>query len=142
MSTSILIVGATGKQGGSAISTLLNDKGSSFTLKFLTRNPDSPASQKLATQGAQPVKGDLFDKTALDQALTGVDRAFLVTDAAAGEERETLQGKMFVDAAKEAGTKHVVFTSVGGADVATNVPHFRSKYEVSRVRFTDISSRR
>jgi uncharacterized protein YbjT (DUF2867 family) len=55
-----------------------------------------------------------------------------MTDAMAGEVKETQQGKNFVDAAKNAGVEHVVFTSVSAADSATTVPHFRSKYEVSR----------
>ena len=130
---SILIVGATGKQGGKAISTLLDhqSKNKDISLRFITRNPDSASAQKLVNQGAQAFKADLFDKESLRQALTGVDRAFLVTDAMAGEEKEAQQGKTFIDVAKEVGVKHIVFTSVSAADTAVTVPHFRSKYEVS-----------
>lgn len=60
-----------------------------------------------------------------------------MTDAMAGEEKEIQQGKNFVDAAKKAGVKHVVFTSVCAADTATTVPHFRSKYEVSQALFSE-----
>lgn len=131
MTTTILIVGATGKQGGKAISTLLDQQTSNnLALRFITRNPASASSKALIERGAKAYKADLFDRESLQTALTGVDRAFLVTDAMAGEVKEAEQGKVFIDVAKEAGVKHIVFTSVCAADTATNVPHFRSKYEV------------
>lgn len=131
MTTTILIVGATGKQGGKAISTLLEHQSSdNLSLRFITRNPDSASSKKLIERGAKAYKADLFDKESLKVALEGVDRAFLVTDNMAGEHKEAEQGKIFVDAATDAGVKHIVFTSVSAADTATNVPHFRSKNEV------------
>jgi uncharacterized protein YbjT (DUF2867 family) len=112
MPTNILIVGATGKQGRQALTTLLDSPNASsdLSLRFLTRNPD---------------------KDSLRKALSGVERAFLVTDAMAGEEKEKEQGMGFVDVAKEQGVKHLVFTSVCSADTALTVPHFRSKFEVS-----------
>lgn len=133
--TTILVVGATGKQGGQAIATLLEEgTKANLSLKFITRNTDSASAQALAKRGAKPIKADLFHSDLLEAALTNVDRAFLVTDAGAGEEREALQGKTFIDAAKATGVKHIVFSSVSDADKATDVPHFRSKYEVCVAR--------
>lgn len=131
--TTFLIVGATGKQGGRAISTLFDQQSTNkgISLRFITRNTESASAKKLEEKGTKAYKADLFDKESLRQALTGVDRAFLVTDAMAGEEKEAQQGKTFIDVAKEVGVKHIVFTSVSAADTATTVPHFRSKYEVS-----------
>jgi uncharacterized protein YbjT (DUF2867 family) len=146
--TTYLLVGATGKQGGAVHHTLVSSPSFSSTssIRFITRNPSSPAAQKLVSLGSTPVQADLNDKASLTAALQGVDRAFLVTDAGAGEEKEEIQGRVFVDAAKAAGVKHLVFTSVGGADVADNVPHFRSKYRVSLLGFcrpiAAVSSRR
>ena len=136
MPTEILIVGATGKQGGKALSNLLEspNASSNLSLRFLTRNPTSASAQKLVARGAKAVKGDLNDTSSLNSALEGVDRAFFVTDALAGEAKEVQQGKNFVNAAQKAGVKHLVFTSVCAADTATIVPHFRSKYEVSSSR--------
>jgi hypothetical protein len=128
-----LIVGATGKQGGKAISTLLDHqaKDKDVSLRFITRNPGSASAKKLVDQGAEAFKADLLDRQSLRQALTGVDRAFLVTDAMAGEEKEAEQGQTFIDVAQEVGVKHIVFTSVSAADTAVSVPHFRSKHQVS-----------
>ena len=129
-----LIVGATGKQGGKAISTLLAEKNPDVKLRFITRNPKSDASSKLVEQGCEAFEADLFHGDSLKEPLEGVDGAFLMSDAAVGEDNEVLQGKTFVDAAKEAGVKHIVFTSVCASDTATSVPHFRSKNKVSSWR--------
>lgn len=132
--TTFLIVGATGKQGGRAISTLFQNQTSrDLSLRFITRNTESATAKKLQQQGAKAYKADLNDRESLKQALTGVDGAFLVTDAMAGEEKEAQQGKTFIDVAKEVGVKHIVFTSVCAADTATTVPHFRSKYQASHI---------
>jgi len=131
MSTTFLIVGATGKQGGKAISTLLSNNDPSQSIRFTTRNPESKSSLALIEKGAKAYKADLLDKSSLKDALTGVDRAFLVTDAMAGE-KEVEQGTGFIDVAKECGVKHVVFTSVCAADTATMVPHFQTKDKIER----------
>lgn len=128
----ILVVGATGKQGGAAISALLaSPNSSSLSLHFLTLNTTSTKALQLVNLGATAVKGDLEDVEAISLALEGMDRAFFMTDADSGEEKEIQQGKNFVDAAKEAGVGHLVFTSSCAADTAVDVPRFRSKYEVS-----------
>ena len=136
MSTSFLVTGATGKQGGAAIKALLDAKSSSSSqigeIRFITRNPASSSATALEKRGAKAYKADLADAESLKAALQGVQRAFLMTDAMAGEEKEAAQGKTFIDVAKEVGVKHIVFTSVCAADTATTVPHFRSKWEVEK----------
>ena len=133
MSTTILILGATGKQGGAAIDALLTSpQASGLDIRFLTRNPDSAASKKLTYRGAKAVKADLNDQASLEAALTGVQRAFLLTEPlSGGAEGEEKRGKTFVDAAKKTGVEHIVFASVADADTATSVPHFKSKHNVS-----------
>ncbi len=132
-SLNILIVGATGKQGGQAASAILAAKASTnpeIHLRFISRNLESESARSLTERGAVGIQADLTDKQSLITALNGVDRAFFMTDALAGEEKEIQQGFTFVDAAKEAGVKVLVYTSVASADEATEVPHFRSKYKV------------
>lgn len=46
MSRAVLITGATGKQGGAVVKSLLQAK-ANFTILAVTRNPSSPAAQKL-----------------------------------------------------------------------------------------------
>lgn len=97
----------------------------------LTRNPASPAAQALEARGVKVVRGDLSNPSSLPAALTGVERAFLVTDFRKdGCEAETKQGTAFVDAAAAAGVSHICFTSVGNAEGP--VPHFLSKEKVEQ----------
>lgn len=124
----ILVTGATGQQGGATLAALLDAK-ADVELRFLTRNPASAAARKWADRGAKPVKGDMFDSDSLEAALRQVERAFLVTDFRQGDKEED-QGKLFVRAAKTAGVKHLVMTSVCDAEKAKNVPHFQTKAKV------------
>jgi uncharacterized protein YbjT (DUF2867 family) len=128
--TRILIAGATGQQGGTVVDALV---GSGHTIFGLTRNPDSEKSQALAARGVTVVKGNLQDGIGLTEALEQVDSFFFMTTPfEAGIEAETEQGINAVDAAKEAGIRHVVFSSVADADKETGVPHFDSKYRVEQ----------
>ena len=124
----ILITGATGKQGGAVAQAL---KGSRFHLRGLTRAPDSKRASELAGQGVEIVKGDLDDESALRRALAGVWGVFSVqTSLEAGVEREEAQGKRFATLAREAGVGHFVYTSVGSAHKRTGVPHFDNKWRI------------
>ncbi|ODN98215.1 hypothetical protein I350_07861 [Cryptococcus amylolentus CBS 6273] len=137
-SNNILIVGATGKQGGATVQALLSQITSlspsltSPTIRFTTRSPSSPSARALASSGASSIRADLSSIDDLHSALQGIDVAFLVTDKDAGEEKEVEMGIRFVEAAKEVGVKHVVFASVADADVASTVPHFRTKYKIEQ----------
>lgn len=129
MST-FLVAGATGKQGGAVVDALLSTNPTP-TVKALTRNTESPAASALKARGVTLVKGNLNDKESLVQALSGVDGAFLATDFSKdGVEGEVVQGKTFVDAFKASSAKHLLFSSVGSADVAKDVPHFHSKNQI------------
>lgn len=66
MSGAVLITGATGKQGGAVVKSLLQAK-ANFTILAVTRNPSSPAAQKLknASSNISLVQGDLSDAPAI-----------------------------------------------------------------------------
>src|SRR5580658_5392462 len=121
----ILITGVTGNQGGAVAQAL---QGTGFTLRGLTRKPDSERAAALAGQGIDIVKGDLDDEATLRCALAGAWGVFGVQNAGeAGVEREEAQGKRLAMLARETGVEHYVYTSVGSADKRTGVPHFDNK---------------
>lgn len=133
----ILVAGATGTQGG-AVARELATLG--YHVRGLTRNPDSPASKELAALGVEMVRGDFDDAASLDRALAGAYGAFSVQQyRGVGVEGEIRQGKAFADAAKRAGVKHFVYTSVAKAPLGTGVPQFESKLEIeNHVRSLDL----
>jgi len=126
---SVVVTGATGKQGGAVVRGLL-ERG--HKVRAITRNTDSPQAMELAKAGVTLVRASLEDTAALTKALEGATSLFaMTTPFESGTEAETRQGISAADAAKAAGV-HLVFTSVGSANRQTGVPHFDSKYEVEK----------
>jgi uncharacterized protein YbjT (DUF2867 family) len=124
----ILITGATGKQGGATLHNLL---GKGFILRALTRKPDSDAAKALATAGVDVVQGDLNDAESLTKALAGAWGVYAVQNTwEAGVEGEEEQGKRLAQVAREAGVEHFVYASVGSAHRNTGIPHFDNKARV------------
>jgi uncharacterized protein YbjT (DUF2867 family) len=124
----VLVTGATGRQGGAVIRHLL-PKG--WKLRALTRNPDGHEAQALASQGIEVMRGDLEDPDSIARAAIGAYGIYSVQDFwAVGAKREVQQGKNVANAAKKAEIKHFVYSSVGGAERKTQIPHWESKWEV------------
>lgn len=128
----ILVIGATGQQGGELARLLLQKKHEVYAL---TRNTESesPKAHNLRNLGAKLIKGDLDNPDSLEQATNGVDSVFLMgTWTEDGTEGETRRGKMMTDIAKEQNVAHLVYSSVVNADKNTGIPHFESKYKVEQ----------
>lgn len=126
----VLVTGATGRQGGAVVRHMLA-KG--WKLRALTRDPGSHSAQELAREGVELVQGDLEDPASLPRHVQGVYGVYSVQDFwAVGARREVQQGKNVADAAKKAGVKHFVYSSVGGAERNTGIPHWESKWEVEK----------
>lgn len=127
---SVLVIGATGNQGGSVVKALL-PKG--HRIRTLTRNIDSPKAKQLSKDGIEVLKGDFSDSEFLIKAAEGVDTVYaMTTPFEKGVEAELKQGIAISDAVKKAGVGHFVFGSVANADRKTGIPHFESKYEVEK----------
>jgi uncharacterized protein YbjT (DUF2867 family) len=130
MMLKVLVTGATGKQGGRLVRELLTR---GHSVRALSRNPESPAAAALAKSGVTVVPGNFDDPGSLDRATRGVDTVFAMgTPFGGGHEAETREGINLVRAASASGVKHLVYSSVAGADRATGVPHFDSKFEVEK----------
>ncbi len=126
----VLVTGATGKQGGHLVRELL---ARGHSVRAMTRNPESSAAAALAERGVTIVAGDFDDQGSLERASRGVDTVFAMsTPFEGGDKKETREGINIVRAAAKVGVKHLVYTSVAGADRATGIPHFDSKFEVEK----------
>ncbi len=126
----VAVAGATGTQGGGVARALL-DRG--HRVRALTRRPDSAAATALTSLGVEIHRADLTDRDAVRRAIRGADTFFLMaTPYEAGVEAEVREGNNGAGAAKDAGVKHLVYSSVASADRNTRIPHFDSKYEVEQ----------
>ncbi|KAJ5811734.1 NmrA-like family-domain-containing protein [Penicillium riverlandense] len=74
----VVVVGATGTQGGSVVNSILKDP--NFAVRGLSRNPESDAAKSLKAQGAEIVKADLNDGSSLLKAFEGAYAIFAVTN--------------------------------------------------------------
>ncbi|GAB3000817.1 NmrA/HSCARG family protein [Streptomyces pseudoechinosporeus] len=148
----IAVAGATGAQGGGAARAILADPESGFTVRALTRNPDSPAARELAALGAEVVRADFDDEPTVHKALQGAYGAFFVTDfwAHMSAAKEMAEIGALARAAEAAGLRHVVWSTLedtrellpledGRMPVLQekyNVPHFDAKGEGNKL-FTE-----
>jgi uncharacterized protein YbjT (DUF2867 family) len=124
----ISVSGVTGTQGG-AVARALLERG--FSVRGLTRDPDSDAARTLTALGVTMVRGDFDDVQSLDAALEGAYGAYSVQQyRGIGIDAEIRQSKAFADAAKRAGVQHFVYSSVIYAHFDTGVPQFESKVEI------------
>lgn len=63
----VVIVGAIGSQGGSVVTSFLND--GTYSVRGLTRNTSTPKALALATRGVDVVTGELNDEGSLIAAF-------------------------------------------------------------------------
>lgn len=138
MMRSILVTGATGKQGGALISALMARPCSPFHIYALTRNKDSKSSQLLASKpNISVVQGDLNDSQAIFKQTPDIWGVFSVQLPLPNAKEEEERGKALTTAAVEAGVSHLVYASAdrGGLrsnDDPTFVPHFMSKFNIEQ----------
>lgn len=133
----VVVVGATGKQGGATAARLLAD---GWRVRALTRDATGEAARRLAAAGAEPVAADMGDRASLDRAMRGVHGVFSVQPAPHSPDSppgydtatEVRWGKNVADAAKAAGVAHLVYASLFEAERRTGVASFDSKWEVER----------
>jgi uncharacterized protein YbjT (DUF2867 family) len=126
----IAVVGATGHQGGAVVRAL--QASGHFKVRALTRNPAQ--HPKL---GDEVVLADFNRPETLKAAFTGAHGAFIVTNAWEAGAQESQQARAAVEAAKEAGVQHLIWSTLPNVETISagkmNVPHFTDKAKVERV---------
>src|SRR6266508_596834 len=126
----IAVIGATGQQGGGVVRAL--QASGQFKVRALTRNPDK--HRELAEE---VVEADLNRPETLAAAFKGAYGVFLVTTSSLEGTDERKQGAAAVQAARDAGVKHVVWSTLPDVKVISggkfHVPHFTSKAKVDRI---------
>ncbi|RBA20854.1 hypothetical protein FPRO05_08301 [Fusarium proliferatum] len=133
----MLIFGATGKQGGAVIDNILsNSPDSSFNIIAVTRDPTSRKAQALAANPKiSVVEGDL-DNVGAIFAKTGP--VWGVYSVQINSDAEEQQGKAVINAAVQHGVQHFVYSSGdrGGPERSPNNPtyvkNFAAKYAIEK----------
>ena len=143
----VTVFGATGAQGGGLARAILADSRRQFGVRAVTRKPDSPAAQALASAGAEVVAADLDDADSVRRAMQGAHGAFCVTNfwEHFSPEKELAQADTMAKAASETGVAHVIWSTLDdtreyvtpGTTMPVlmgkyNVPHFDAKGEANR----------
>lgn len=110
----LAVFGATGAQGGGVVRAILNDKKSEFTVRAVTRDATSEKAKELANIGAEVIEADIDDRQSLKRALAGAYGAYFVTFfwAHFSPEKEYAEAKSMAEAAKEAGLKHTIWSTL------------------------------
>jgi len=145
----IAVVGATGAQGGGLVRAILGDPASGFAARAVTRNVDSAKARELAELGAEVVAADVDDPASLKRAFAGAWGAFCVTFfwEHFSPEKERAQARAMAEAAKGAGLRHVIWSTLEDTRRwvpldddrmptlmdSYKVPHFDAKGESDRI---------
>ncbi|KAI9044486.1 NmrA/HSCARG family protein [Aspergillus affinis] len=147
MSKILTVFGATGNQGDSVIKAILADSvlSKEFKIRGITHDPSKSSSQKLAAAG---VDADISTVEGALPAVSGAHTVFLVTNfwESMKKEVELSQGKAVTEAYKQAGVKHLIFSSLRNVTEISNgrlpnVTHFDGKAEIEDyIRASGISS--
>ncbi len=135
----LTVFGATGNQGGSVIASVLSNSklSSEYKLRGITRDASKPNAKKLIEKGVEMVSADMNDPDTLRKAISGSSAVFCVTNfwETMSKETEVQQGKNVADISKDAGVKHLIWSSLPHGTKMTNgelshITHFDSKAEV------------
>jgi uncharacterized protein YbjT (DUF2867 family) len=142
MSKILAVLGATGNQGGSVANFVVNDPvlSKEYSVRALTRDPQKPESQKLASKGMEVAAADVNDIDSLKKAFAGAHTVFAVTTTTYDDqtkEREVRQGRTVADAAVAAGVQYLIYSTLSSPALVSqgkykNAVHFDSKYEVEQ----------
>jgi uncharacterized protein YbjT (DUF2867 family) len=129
----VLVLGATGYQGGATARAL---RGDGWQVRALVRDPASENARALAALGVELVRGDMRDRASLERAAAGAHGVFSVQPSSGQpsygvtDEDETRFGMDLVDVARAAGVKHFVYTSVAGLEPGLGLGHYESKWRI------------
>jgi uncharacterized protein YbjT (DUF2867 family) len=133
----IAVLGATGSQGGGLCRAILADPAGGFACRAITRDASKEKSKELKGAGAEVVEANLDDVESLKRAFAGAHGVYAVTNfwEHFSGDKEKEQAKNIAAAAKAAGVKHVIWSTLEdirqfmGAD-DKRMPILQDKYRV------------
>jgi uncharacterized protein YbjT (DUF2867 family) len=149
----IVVIGATGAQGGGLVRAIQADRSGSFAVRAITRKPDSDKGQALRAAGAEVVAADTDNPATLGRAFAGAYGVFCLTNfwEHFSPERELTQARNMAQAVKAAGVQHAIWSTLEDTRKWVpleddrmptlmgkyKVPHFDAKGEADQI-FRDL----
>ena len=126
----IAVIGATGQQGGGVVRAL--QATGQFRVRALSRNPG-----KYRELADEVIEADLNRPETLKAAFAGAQGVFLVTNPREPGADERRQATAAVRAAKDAGVKHFVWSTLPDVEAISggkiDVPHFTNKAKIDPI---------
>lgn len=126
----IAVIGATGQQGGGVVRAL--QASGQFKVRALSRDPS-----KHRDLADEVMEADLNRPETLAAAFKGAHGVFLVTASSLEGNDERKQGTTAVKAARDAGVKHIVWSTLPDVEAISggrfHAPHFTNKAKVDRI---------
>lgn len=141
MSHTIVVTGATGKQGSGVLRALLDHQSSSpkdLTIYAVTRNPESRTahSSKAQFKDVRLLKGDLAAPADLVRAIpAAVKSSWSIYILSNPGKHEVAEATELIDEAIKAGVQHIVYSSAdrgsnNGGNCPSPVQHWHSKHDI------------
>jgi putative NADH-flavin reductase len=136
----IVVIGASGIQGGSVVRAILDDPDLStkFSIRAISRDPTKSQEKCHFPASVEWIKADLNDPSSLAAAFDGAHTVFGTTNIweVFSADVEIQQGRNIADTAKGAGVTHLIWSAQysakkisGGQDIVAS--HLDAKYHVS-----------
>lgn len=142
----VLVLGATGQQGGSVAKAL---RAGGWHVRALVRDPDAEKARGLARAGIEIVQGDLGDAASIRASMEGAYGVFSVQPSSGqgaaygvSDEDEVRYGTGVAIAAADAGIRHFIYSSANAAGpTKSGIGHFDTKSLIEdQVRSLDMAS--
>lgn len=130
----ILVIGATGRQGGAVANHLLQR---GLPVRAFVRDGADEDARRLHHLGAEIAIGTLDESEDIEIAMEGCRGVYSMQTWKYGLEREVQQGINVAEAAHVKKIEMFVYSSACGANQHTGVPHFESKFLIEK-RITDL----
>ncbi|WP_030371326.1 NmrA/HSCARG family protein [Streptomyces rimosus] len=142
-SKTVVVLGATGQQGGSVAAALRAD---GWAVRAVVRDPSGHRARSLSAAGVETVRGDLGDPQSLRVAFSDAYGVFSVqpnsgqAGAEVTNEDEVRFGTLVADIAERCLVAHLVYSSAITAGSTTGVGHLDTKNRVeAHIRKLDIA---
>jgi uncharacterized protein YbjT (DUF2867 family) len=149
----IVVMGATGAQGGGLVRAILSDPDHEFSVRGVTTDKSSDKATELINLGAEVIEANLDNPESINKAFQGAYGVFCVTFFwhHFSPEKEKEHARTMAEAASNAGVKHVIWSTLEDTRnwIPLNddrmptlkekykVPHFDAKGESNHF-FTDL----